>query len=64
MFVKLKCVDNCGIEYLTTGKIYEAVKLSNYNNVYDLHYYSGEIISVSTNNMDNNFHGKWEIVNE
>lgn len=64
MIVKLKCVDNCGIEYLTTGKVYETVKLYNYNNVYDLHCDSGEIISVSTNNRDNNFHGKWEVVNE
>lgn len=23
--VKLKCIDDCGVEYLTTGKVYETV---------------------------------------
>lgn len=64
MIVKLKCVDTCGVKYITEGKIYEAEELAGYDRVYDLECDEGELISVSTDNRHNNIHGKWEAVSE
>lgn len=64
MIVKLKCVDSCDVKYITTGKVYEAAKLPNYYHVFDLLDDTGFKISVSTENISNNAHGKWEIVKE
>lgn len=62
MIVKLKCVSNDRVKYITKGKVYNATKEPLYNFVYELLDDTGHKIAVSTDN-DNNFHGKWEVVN-
>lgn len=59
--VKLKCVDNCGVKYITKGKIYEAKKIANLKSVYVPLDDTNANICVSIDDR-NAIHGKWGVV--
>lgn len=64
MIVKLKCVSNIDLmglesDYLTTGKVYDAIMSK--NDEVALLDDDGEIISDS---LYEPIHGKWEVVDE
>lgn len=59
MIVKLKCVDNGGNSYLTSGKVYDGIIDS--DETFAIVDDEGDLI---INSMTRELHGKWEVVEE
>lgn len=61
MIVKLKCIDNGGNNFLTSGKVYDGIidDVDNFAIVDD----DGDLIRYSLDESEN-YYGKWGVINE
>lgn len=57
MIVKLKCIDNGGNSFLTSGKVYDGI-IDN-NEIFAIVDDEGDL---NVNPMMRELHGKWEVV--